>query len=790
MNLKLKKAGEHGFSALVNRLAVTIDDRMEVLNYEGAGETFFKEDSCGKESTHLSDLLTEVIFEKLIGYLTQSLLIKCKVVSKYHLIHYNNSRLCIRFLIYPDPEAIPLTIILMESMTVDENTIIPGNPFYDENQFLKKENHKAQEESGNYKQIEEVVALKSNLEEQQARYSSLLAGSNDAIFILKQNIVIDCNKKALELLGLQREQIISFSPFYFSPEVQPDGQLSLLKIEEKIAQASQGEDVSFYWKFRNINHNPIEAEVSLIPFHTHTETLIHVIVKDITTIKEGERAIRDSESRFRAIFEGAGIGIALTDPYGKLIESNEALEDFLGYPKKELLGKTILEFVHPEDRDFENRYLIFYQGTRLNPGFFEKRYLRKDGSIVWGKLTTTVIHNEKGIPSYGVGMLENITQRKIAEEKVKENTELLNKINENLNEGIYRSTPGKGLVYANKAMAQMFGYSSVAEAMKLSSDMLNELYDEPDRRKYLLKEIRRKGVLKNKESLFRRKDGSTFWGLENSRVSTNSQGEMIIDGVIVDISERKNSEELLKSKNEELKKINEELDRFVYSASHDLRAPLTSLLGLINIAQTDHFINGISEHLELMKRSVVKLDSFIIDIINYSRNARLDLEVEKIDLESLVMETLDNLRYITAADKIEKFVVVKQTVPLHSDSKRIGILLSNLISNAIRYHNLILDAPYIKVTGKVTKKEVVLEIIDNGKGIGKQYLNNIFEMFFRASDDSKGSGLGLYIVKETINKLNGSVSVYSEVGKGSTFTVTFPNLPASKVKKHTYDFDN
>ena len=508
---------------------------------------------------------------------------------------------------------------------------------------------------------------------------------------------------------------------------------------------------------------------------------MHVIVRDITAIKEGQKAIRESESRFKAIFEGAGIGIALTDPYGKLIESNEALEDFLGYPKQELMGKGIVELVHPEDRDFENRYMTFYQGTRLKPGFFEKRYFRKDGSIVWGKLTTSVIHDEKGIPAYGIGMLENITQRKIAEEKVRENQELLNKINENLNEGIYRSTPGKGLVYANKALAQMFGYASVAEAMKLSSDMLNDFYDEPDRRKYLLKEIRKKGVLKNKESLFRRKDGSTFWGLENSRVSTNSLGEIIIDGVIVDISERKNSEELLKSKNEELKKINEELDRFVYSASHDLRAPLTSLLGLINIAQTDHYINGIAEHLDLMKRSVLKLDSFIIDIINYSRNARLDLEVSEINLEDLVKETLDNLRYITSAEKIRKLVHVKQTVPLYSDSKRIGILLSNLISNAIRYHNLIIDDPYIRINGKVSKKETVIEIIDNGKGIGKQYLNNIFEMFFRASDDSKGSGLGLYIVKETINKLNGTVDVTSEIGQGSTFTITFPNLSASKV---------
>src|SRR5690606_14100855 len=418
----------------------------------------------------------------------------------------------------------------------------------------------------------------------------------------------------------------------------------------------------------------------------------------------------------------------------------------------------------------------------LKPGFFEKRYIRKDGSIIWGKLTTSVIYDEKGIPAFGIGMLEDITQRKHAEEKVKENQELLNRVNENLTEGIYRSVPGKGLVYVNKAFAKMFGYESVAEALRLSSDSLNNFYDEENRRKKLLKEIKKKGYLKNKESLFRRKDGSTFWGLENSTISTTADGGLILDGVVVDITEKKKSEELLKSKNEELKKINEELDRFVYSASHDLRAPLTSLLGLINIAQSDRYINGIAEHLELMRKSVLKLDSFIIDIINYSRNARLDVEVEEIDLKALVVDTMDNLQYVASTEKIEKRINIVQKVPLYSDSKRIIILLNNLISNAIRYHNLILDNPYIEVKGKVTKKKARIDVIDNGKGIGKQYLNNIFAMFFRASDDSKGSGLGLYIVKETVAKLNGKISVTSEVGEGSTFSIIIPNL-RPKTKK-------
>ena len=631
-----------------------------------------------------------------------------------------------------------------------------------------------------FQDITKDKALESKLSMTEAKYEALLSNTNNAVFLIQNERLIYCNPRAHELF--ECEDFQGRSPFSFSPQYQPDKNASKEQIEEKLSQAFQGQASLFQWHFQKTNGTHFEAEVNLAVIRIEGEDLLQAVLHDITDRKRREKAVRESESRFKGIFEGAGIGIGMTDPYGKMIESNQALEDLLGYHKEELLGKAIIELVHPDDRDFEKRYLTHYQNMSLKPGFFEKRYIRKDGSIMWGKLTTSVIYDEKGIPAFGIGMLEDITQRKHAEEKVKENQELLNRVNENLTEGIYRSVPGRGLVYVNKAFAKMFGYDSVAEALRLSSDSLNNFYDEENRRKKLLKEIKKKGYLKNKESLFRRKDCSTFWGLENSTVSSTTDGGLILDGVVVDITEKKQSEELLKSKNEELKKINEELDRFVYSASHDLRAPLTSLLGLINIAQSDRYINGIAEHLELMKRSVLKLDSFIIDIINYSRNARLEIEIEEIDLEALVTETMDNLQYISSTEKIEKRINIVQKVPLYSDSKRISILLNNLISNAIRYHNLILDDPYIEVKGKVTKKKARFDIIDNGKGIGKQYLNNIFAMFFRASDDSKGSGLGLYIVKETVAKLNGKISVTSEVGEGSTFSIVIPNLRPPKVK--------
>lgn len=228
--------------------------------------------------------------------------------------------------------------------------------------------------------------------------------------------------------------------------------------------------------------------------------------------------------------------------------------------------------------------------------------------------------------------------------------------------------------------------------------------------------------------------------------------------------------------NSELRKLNEELDRFVYSASHDLRAPLSSVLGLVEIARLEPTINGKDECLTMINSSIKKLDGFINDIIDFSRNQRVELQFDKVDIEQEAKEVLDDLKFLDKEDKIKVSVNSHESSHIITDGRRLRVILKNLISNSIRYHDLHKEAPFIKVEIKYKSQLVIISVSDNGIGIDNKHINDIFKMFYRADETSKGSGLGLYIVKETIDKLKGKIEVKSELHKGTTFTLTLPSL--------------
>ncbi|MEO5776944.1 MAG: HAMP domain-containing sensor histidine kinase [Flavobacterium sp.] len=228
--------------------------------------------------------------------------------------------------------------------------------------------------------------------------------------------------------------------------------------------------------------------------------------------------------------------------------------------------------------------------------------------------------------------------------------------------------------------------------------------------------------------------------------------------------------------NQELKKANYELDRFVYSTSHDLRAPLNSMLGLIEIAKDEVEDLPTLEYLRLLKTSAKKLDGFICDILDYSRNARMEVNKELIDFKELVDETIQNLRFMGDINQQVDFAVdISGKVPVYADKTRLSTILNNLISNSIRYQNLQIPNPFVDIEIETFDAETKITIRDNGIGISKELLPKIFDMFYRVSDQSIGSGLGLYIVKEAVNKLNGTIQVQSKLGEGATFFISIPN---------------
>lgn len=240
-------------------------------------------------------------------------------------------------------------------------------------------------------------------------------------------------------------------------------------------------------------------------------------------------------------------------------------------------------------------------------------------------------------------------------------------------------------------------------------------------------------------------------------------------------NERKKSDQALREQNEELVKINRELDSFVYSVSHNLRAPLMSLLGLLNLAKMKDQQESMEQYFEMMGHSIQKLDNTLKEILDYSRNARKELDLEPLEIRSIVNDSIERLLYMDGSEKVVKTMDIIEESPLYSDTYRLLVILSNLLSNSIKYRDPKKEINFVHFYVAVQKKTLTIRVQDNGIGISPAFIPKIFNMFYRATERSEGAGLGLYIVKETVQKLGGSISVQSEVGVGTTFEIEIPN---------------
>lgn len=242
------------------------------------------------------------------------------------------------------------------------------------------------------------------------------------------------------------------------------------------------------------------------------------------------------------------------------------------------------------------------------------------------------------------------------------------------------------------------------------------------------------------------------------------------------ISDLRKIEVKLQLKNTELGQTNSELDRFVYSVSHDLSAPLKSIRGLVNVSRMDK--DGLQEnYLSRIESSVQRLEAFISDILDYSRNNRLWEKPEPIHIKELCNELIDSLRFIDGFQNIRIELEPLEPSIITTDKSRLKIILNNFLSNAIKFHKKKSEEDlFIKVSSHAKANSYYISVEDNGQGIKSEFQSRIFEMFFRANETEKGSGLGLYIAKEAAEKMGGKIEVSSEYGKGSVFRLEIPFL--------------
>ena len=235
------------------------------------------------------------------------------------------------------------------------------------------------------------------------------------------------------------------------------------------------------------------------------------------------------------------------------------------------------------------------------------------------------------------------------------------------------------------------------------------------------------------------------------------------------------SNSLLAVKNEELQRAYNELDKFSYSVTHDMKGPLLSVLGAIEAAQHMDDITEIRKMLMMMKDSVRNLDDFIQSIHDYYNLNRGELEIKEIDFNELVEEQIKifNFTYLMSDVTFNTNIIQKET--FRGDVLSVKLILNNLLSNAFKYQRKDNKNKTVDLNILVENGYAVIDVIDNGVGIAENYLGDIFNMFFRASTQDVGSGFGLYNVKAAVTKLNGKITVDSEINKGTHFKVLVQN---------------
>jgi PAS domain S-box-containing protein len=225
---------------------------------------------------------------------------------------------------------------------------------------------------------------------------------------------------------------------------------------------------------------------------------------------------------------------------------------------------------------------------------------------------------------------------------------------------------------------------------------------------------------------------------------------------------------------EEMEERNFELDQLVYKVSHDIRSPLTSMLGLINVIKLDPSLA--QESLSHMEQSVRRLDEFVKSMLNYAKANRVESQQQEIDFGQLIRQCFSDFTYMDGFETIEKKLDIRGEVEtFRGDKLRIDIILRNLVANAIKYYNPRNAPSYINIDIEVKDKVCSITLTDNGIGIRPEFMSKIFEMFFRATENSTGSGLGLYIVKQTVDRLKGHIDISSQFGTGTTVTLRLPS---------------
>ena len=503
------------------------------------------------------------------------------------------------------------------------------------------------------------------------------------------------------------------------------------------------------------------------------------------TLPENDKAFEmdimnqiNGDEIFRNLFEHSKVGMSITSLDGRL-HANAAYCEMLGYSKEELLDRAWADFTHPDDIEYNKTLISNLLSEGKQSARWEKRYLHKDGSVVWVDIHTFLFRDVNGNPLHFITTVNDITKRRDYEEALSRSEQRYRTLIREMNEGISILDNNGYFLFANDAAEAILGVEKDSLTGTDARNILGHpLFD------FIQHEISKGDVTEKKtfEYEFKLTDGSEkiVTGSASSGFDEQNRIETLV--LLRDITTRKLAENEIRLQNEKLQLSNAEKDKFFAILAHDLRSPLSSFLGLAEVMSEDINTMTMSEIEEISKSlylSATNLYQLLENLLEWSilQRGALKYMPEPTSLNRIVLRSVEPLQESARRKNIDLKLNLDKTLNVVCDLKMTETIFRNLISNALKYT---LPGGTVEITAReISEEETVVSIIDSGIGMSKELQAKLFKVNEQVSrkgtEGESSSGLGLLICKEFAERQEGRLWAESEENQGSTFHFTLKN---------------
>lgn len=639
---------------------------------------------------------------------------------------------------------------------------------------------------GIHTDVTERKRMENALRENEVIFSSFLEHSPVYVFFKDKNIrSLRLSKNYEQMLGMPLQEALGKTMDELFPS-----DLAKSMVADDLRILNEGRRVQV---IEELNDRVYETTKFPI-FKDGKPEMLAGFTLDITDRVRAEQALRESEHRFRILFEHAGVGVAQLDSSsGRFLQVNQKYCSIVGYSPQELRAIDFQTLSHPDDLQADLDMVERLKRGEISEFTLEKRFLRKDGKVIWVTLIVSPLWSRDEIPSTHIAVIHDITERKRAEQELRESEKRFRVLFENAGVGVAQGETNTGrFLKVNQKYCDILGYTR--EEMERMDFPSITYPDDLQKNLDLLEQLKRGEIPEfTMEKRYIRKDGSLVWVLLTVSPLWNP-GEPPDTHITVvhDITEQKRAEYALRYSEAEIRKLNAELEQrvaertaqlqlanseleaFAYSVSHDLRAPLRAIDGFSRILLQDYaddFKPAARELLERVRSANQNMSQLVDALLGLSRMTRAAMYRERVDLAELARSILASLQEASPERKVE-FQIPNQMI-VKGDPRLLRIMMENLLGNAWKFTSR-KEQARIEFGTQTLAGETVYFVRDNGAGFNARYADKLFGPFQRLhrADEFEGTGIGLATVQRIVRRHGGRIWAEGQVGQGATFYFT------------------